>query len=425
MDERLRVLLRQFMQTESPEDGLRFANESVRAGSELPEIWVQDWYEGSDNGSVIDIYYSKKTAYHFAAKFVENWLRKTFDADEPDEDLVELLEKIVALNHKGRHEAAVNMFNDEIIHRAARMNVYKKDFVEDRPQTKFKYPKPKQYRRNAVSRPSPNHFIHYKVFVVLALVGKQEEADAYIREHTSSIWKVAKYLQQTHSPEIKEIYRGMLLSTVPTDRIARAFRNHQYVSFSENSQVACWFASVDAILAEEAMEEHRNTTGRDATGWIGRLKPELHDILFHYTWMPLLETGPGPNIYEIARDLGAQLGESALLMEFRYHVRNQSEVLCQKDVVYSLQPVTEYACLSARELDNRYTPYYEFMVAPAGWPGVQAGQRMNIERSEYHRPRKVCSICGTESIEATRYLRGLSIIIDECLTCGYIPRFPS
>ena len=134
MDSRLRILLRQFAQSGSPEDGLRFANESVRAGDYPPEIWIQDWFEGSDNGSEIEIYYSRSTAYHFAAKFVENWLRKTFYADEVDEDQAELLEKVVALNREGRHEAAVNLFNDEQIHRTACMNVYKKDFAEDCPQ---------------------------------------------------------------------------------------------------------------------------------------------------------------------------------------------------------------------------------------------------------------------------------------------------
>lgn len=150
MDERLRILLRQFMQTEASEDALRFANESVRAGAVTPEVWITNWFEGSDNGSEIELYYTKSTAYHFAAKFVENWLRRiTYEvdgADDVDEDQAELLEKIVELNGKGRHEAAINVFNDELIHRQAHMNVTKKDFIEDRPQTKFKHPKkPKQF----------------------------------------------------------------------------------------------------------------------------------------------------------------------------------------------------------------------------------------------------------------------------------------
>jgi len=284
--------------------------------------------------------------------------------------------------------------------------------------------KQQNYRRNAASRPSSESFRIYKTFVILAVFGLLRESDELMRQKGAAIRKVAKYLCKQHPVISSNLYRGLLLSPsdVPTDRIARPYGGVQFVSFTEDLQAACWFASTDAIMADVVMLQKPR-----ATGWIGEYLPKDDQILFHYSWIEPLRGGPGPDIYQLALDLQPQLMVEDAVMQFRYHMMHQKEVICESTITYPVRPVSDYQCASARELDNRFVPRGDFILVPAGLEqfGVQAGQRLNIERAEFHRPHQRCLKCRQAMVVSTYYLQGVPFVVDICEKCRYLFYLPS
>jgi hypothetical protein len=274
-------------------------------------------------------------------------------------------------------------------------------------------------RRNPESRPSSDSFRIYKIFVILALFGLLRESDELMRKHRATIRKVAKYLRKHHPITLVKLYRGLLIppSDVPADRIARPYEDVQSVSFTENLQVACWFASTEATMSDVVMLQKPK-----ATGWVGESSPTEGQILFHYSWIEPLRHGPGPDIYQLALDMQPQLGLEDAVMQFRYHAMHQKEVICESNITYPLKPISDYRCDSARELDNRFIPRGDFIVAPAGLEQfhVKAGQRLPIERAEFHRPHRRCMQCRQASILSTYHLKGVPFNMDTCENCRYL-----
>ena len=280
--------------------------------------------------------------------------------------------------------------------------------------------KQQNFRRNAeLEIPSPDSFVIYKTFVILAVFGKLKESDKLMRRKGNIIREVASYLRGRFPIEIKQLYRGLLIPTaeVPADRIARPYGGVKSVSFTEDLQVACWFASTQAIMADKVREEKPT-----ATGWVGEYLPTADKILFHYSWVEPLRQGLGPDIYQLAIDLQS----NDAVMQFRYHVMHQKEVICESSITYPLRPVSDYACESSKDLDNRFIPRGDFILAPPGLEqfGVTAKQRLTIERAEFHRPLGTCIQCRQANIVATYHLGGVPFIVDICKKCNYLFYLP-
>jgi hypothetical protein len=275
----------------------------------------------------------------------------------------------------------------------------------------------RSYRRNALTRPSVKAFSDYKLFVALATLGKQKDADYVIRNARANIQKVARYLRQTLPLTPKLLYRGLLIQPdkVTERRISGTFEGAEYISFSEDIDVACYFASPDAYIAETRMTEIPG-----AVGWIAEYMPELTDILFHYSWAEYLNTkAPGPSIYQIYFNLEGTTEETKQeVTQIYWNLKTQKEVMCRTGIPLEVAEMEGYNCPDAQTLDNRFIPRPDFVLAPPGLESlrIKAGDRINIIRAEFPRPHTQCPRCGASGINTIYHLEpGLQLY--KCSIC--------
>lgn len=269
---------------------------------------------------------------------------------------------------------------------------------------------------------SEQHFRLYKIFVILAVLGMLSESDDLMMEKGDIIRQVARYFRSQFPPPPKQLYRGMLVQPrdVPPDQIAKP-QGVQFVSFTEDLQVACWFAAQDTVFASVLLSQKPG-----ATGWVGEYIPEEDEILFHYSWIDTLRQGYGTDIYELAVSIGPSIGLEDAAIQVRHHIMNQKEVICEANVVYPIKPVENFDCKSTRDLDNKFIPRPDFILAPPGLAqmGITAGTRINIDHVVHHMPHRRCYQCQQSAVRTTYILEGGQLVVDLCVNCAYVFRNP-
>jgi hypothetical protein len=92
------------------------------------------------------------------------------------------------------------------------------------------------------------------------------------------------------------------------------------VSFSEDRDVACWFADPDSVMSS-FVKQHRPRV----TGWIMEYEPKLAQILFHYTWNPIVIPGMGELDLEEAAHMHPDIARAA--DQLAWNLQTQSEVI--------------------------------------------------------------------------------------------------
>lgn len=143
----------------------------------------------------------------------------------------------------------------------------------------------------------------YANFVVNAILGLLNEADALMGhdEFAPAIRSVARYLTKRMPIEPKPLYRGVLLD--PSVRYApRA--NIKFMSWSEDLDVARWFASPHTVISEPAIANNPRLRGYLMTQGTCLATRGDAEILFHHAWarlfnglapLALLHPEMGPN----------------------------------------------------------------------------------------------------------------------------------
>lgn len=183
----------------------------------------------------------------------------------------------------------------------------------------------------------------YITFVLYAIYGKTGTADALMREHGDAVRRAADQLRQRLPFERKSIYRGMLLD--PTAPLVMDPRL-TFVSWSEDRDVARWFASRDSVISEPLAASNSKLRGfvltRDRA-------PE--NVLFHYSW---------------ASAFGFPLERFALqhphmglqgYQQIGWSLRTQQEVITEPLAVMPKPEAVEAVDgPDVRVLDARYTP---------------------------------------------------------------------
>lgn len=118
----------------------------------------------------------------------------------------------------------------------------------------------------------------YINFVLNAVLGKMGEADAMLRAAGHPIKRVASFLRDTVPFESKPIYRGMLLDPgKPFELDPRL----TFMSWSEDRDVAAWFANPHTFISQPLGEVH------DATlrGYVAATAAPLSGVLWHHSWV--------------------------------------------------------------------------------------------------------------------------------------------
>lgn len=184
--------------------------------------------------------------------------------------------------------------------------------------------------------------VYYLNFVALAVVGRMSEADFLLREHGKAIRLWAEMLRIGLTT--KALYRGVLLdpSWLSDGNVIEHQPERMFLSFSENRDVAIWFARTDTIISELVV-----TTHPEAHGYVIELPAGEAQVLFHHLWVP-------------GADIEAPLLATAAahpLVDFDQFVwclQTQEEVIVEPVERLVVKPIEDYASPSLEALDTKF-----------------------------------------------------------------------
>ena len=266
--------------------------------------------------------------------------------------------------------------------------------------------------------PSVKDYHIYKSFIVYVVLGKLDIAEALLGKkiHRNSVNRVAEDLQHKLPPPIQTLYRGLLLEPPVGSQISSQYDNYSFISFSEDLDVACWFADPTSWFADEIMAKHPR-----AAGWIANYTPiSLGEILFHWSWRDYLDTTP-PVLAEVARDLALANQEDAFtwVHDLSWNLKTQKEVLLKPGPILNLSDAN--SCSSSDVLDRKFRPRPEYVVAPSGLEkvGILPKQKLYIIDIEIIKPPRQCPSCGNLSMEITYILNQANLTLTYCNLCQF------
>lgn len=184
--------------------------------------------------------------------------------------------------------------------------------------------------------PSPAGYNAYINWVLYTVVGNMAVADDLMRQSGSGIRSVARHLQKTRRLKLKTIYRGILLDPEESEEgVIHQDPRFTFVSFSEDRDVACWFADPSSVMSSVVKQMRPRVEG-----WIMELRPRLSDILFHHSWNPISIGAGRGRVY--LEDAAAR--HPHISGQFEWNLHTQSEVI--------LKPLTSGQVIEAYELSD-------------------------------------------------------------------------
>lgn len=243
---------------------------------------------------------------------------------------------------------------------------------------------------------NPQDFNYYLNFVLYAATGFLSEADAVVRQSNGGVARVARKLNSKSRKKIglspQKVYRGILLegNQVGADRKIPRLAEPLFMSFSENKDVACWFAYRDSIMSTVVLAQRP-----DVQGWIAEHKPKWKDVLFHHRWVPQLnefirkEVG-ARDIEHLAqvmtmRHPDSRIRDPIIAHQFMWNLQTQKEVIL-KPVQEPLQfmPIEEAGCSPVSGLDERLShPLFRNPIDEEARELERAFRQGEIEPEEY------------------------------------------
>lgn len=185
----------------------------------------------------------------------------------------------------------------------------------------------------------------YVFWLVAVIMGRLNEADQVMAQHRRTIYRAAEHLRKACPPPVRKLYRGLLLEP---ELVKNGFvQPHPYavesVSFTEDRNVACYFADPQTIMSGFVKQIRPRVLG-----YIAELTPRPSSILWHYAWNPIARR---IDVHEVARQ-HPLIEDSA---QFDHIFRTQREVILKPlTKPLRVQPLDD--CPDATDLDNRFTP---------------------------------------------------------------------
>ena len=190
----------------------------------------------------------------------------------------------------------------------------------------------------------------YVNWALYAILGRTGEADGIMEEYGPDIYDTVRYFQTNRPPTLRTLYRGVLIEpevvaagTLPPEpRVT-------FVSFSEDKNVACWFADPTSYVSKFVRQQRSRVEG-----FVIEYKPKLEDVLFHYSWGLAF---PLPDGRKAPLSVFARMHPDIDVTQFDWNLRTQKEVIV-KPITQSLpvKPFAAWTCPATDELDNRFVP---------------------------------------------------------------------
>jgi hypothetical protein len=189
----------------------------------------------------------------------------------------------------------------------------------------------------------------YINWVIYAVTGGLAEADSLMRRNSYAIYSVARYLQSTRPIEIKTLHRGVLLDA---KEAASGFlqRTSQvtFVSFSEDVDVACWFADAKSEVSGYVVEVRP-----DVKGYMVEYLPELTEVLAHHEWLKNFPV-PGHGTINLGMFILQHPHPDLDAVQFAWNLGTQSEVIVVPfDTPLKLTPHAKANCSTTAELNAK------------------------------------------------------------------------
>lgn len=191
----------------------------------------------------------------------------------------------------------------------------------------------------------------YINFAIHAIFGKLGEADTIMRLGGDAVRKIAAELAAELPVATVPIYRGMLLDPEEPFTADPALT---FLSWSEDRDVALWFACPRSVVSEPIMQ-----LKPQLRGYVVELPQIQSPVLFHYSW---------------ARVLGG-LARFALLhplMGTEGYRQIQWSLQTQREIITA--PVADLAPVRSPDLDTSALAMLERRLSPP-WVVVEEGIR--------------------------------------------------
>lgn len=196
----------------------------------------------------------------------------------------------------------------------------------------------------------------YDLFVAVAIHGLAREADSLLSAHKAKIYQVArKYSMKL--PRRMTLYRGILLDLSNIEKaddnlVIKEHLPFEYISFTENPEVARWFASTDAYLSSYVVNQRP-----DVKGYVIKYEASPRDVIFHYSL--LVNPIKTFNLKFVLTNFIAN-GFGGDLTQFFHNLNTQSEVILKPtNHKFELIPYDEFkegGNLTGPQLDRKYLP---------------------------------------------------------------------
>jgi hypothetical protein len=206
--------------------------------------------------------------------------------------------------------------------------------------------------------PAPEDWNYYINFVLYAVLGRMGEADGLMRQYGNEIRGCAEVMRATQPVSLSKLYRGLLLEpqevrdgSVRCEFDESGEPSRTFLSFSENEDVACWFARPDSIMSGFVRQQRPAVQGYLTTLHGSRYQRRL---IWHHSWqaVPLPGRSSDLPLFAAAR-AHPHIDEG----QFIWNMQTQSEVLLEasKTALISVKPIGDEDCPDTDELDARFT----------------------------------------------------------------------
>lgn len=207
-------------------------------------------------------------------------------------------------------------------------------------------------------------FKEYCLFISLAITGFSREADAMIndKDGKKSILSVAKSLSdglKESGVQLPRLYRGIIVeqNSLEPGGLTRDMKQ-PFLSFSEDIDVACYFASSKSFLSEVVVSQLRKPAG-----YIASYDPEFSDIIFCYRYMSFIGeiiklSGMAPSANIFFQEMFARISplnkDPSMFNQFAWNLQSQKEfILKNRNSKYKYRPIKKFNCKPQQQLDEK------------------------------------------------------------------------